>query len=64
MSASPFSQTLNSMTDTKLPGLSKQYTDFAAHQDGVLISAEQGTDLHRESESYLGESILCMPKAV
>ena len=46
MSASAFSQTLNSITDTKLQVLSKQHTDFAAHRDGVLIHSQRATDLH------------------
>jgi len=51
---SAFSQTLNSITNTKLQVLSKQHTDFAAHRDGVLSRAKQATDLHEKIRILLG----------
>jgi len=54
MSGSAFSQTLNSITDTKLQVLSKQHTDFAAHRDGVLSRAKQATDLRERIRILLG----------
>ena len=54
MSANAFSQTLNSITDTKLQVLSKQHTDFAAHRDEVLVRAKRATDLHERIRILLG----------
>jgi len=54
MGGSAFSQTLNSITDTKLQVLSKQHTDFAAHRDGVLSRATQATDLRERIRILLG----------
>ncbi|PWW76965.1 hypothetical protein C7212DRAFT_278870 [Tuber magnatum] len=56
MSASAFSQTLNSITDTKLQVLSKQHGDFAAHRDKTVAQAERATD-HREKIRILLEGI-------
>jgi len=54
MSTSAFSQTLNSITDTKLQVLSKQHTDFATHRDGVLSRAKQASDLRERIRILLG----------
>ncbi|RPA89133.1 hypothetical protein L873DRAFT_1723179 [Choiromyces venosus 120613-1] len=48
MTANAISQTLNSITNTKLQVLSKQHSDFAAHRDKTLTQAEQATDRHEK----------------
>ncbi|KAG0138607.1 hypothetical protein HOY82DRAFT_631210 [Tuber indicum] len=54
MSASALSQTLNSITDTKLQVLSKQHTDFVAHRDKILSQANQTTDRREKIRILLG----------
>ncbi|KAG0130031.1 hypothetical protein HOY82DRAFT_505079, partial [Tuber indicum] len=54
MSANALSQTLNSITDTKLQVLSKQHTDFVAHRDKILSQAKQVTDRREKIRILLG----------